>query len=67
MILVMCIGNEMNGDDGIGPYIAENFPDVKDFKVVNCETVPENFVYMAKMQIGLLLLMLSIWIYRLEK
>ena len=48
MILVMCIGNEMNGDDGIGPYIAENFPNVEDFKVVNCEMVPENFVYMAK-------------------
>ena len=48
MILVMCIGSEMNGDDGIGPYIAENFPDVEDFKVVNCETVPENFFYMAK-------------------
>lgn len=48
MILVMCIGNEMGGDDGIGPYIAKNFPDIKGFRVVNCETVPENFVYLAE-------------------
>ena len=48
MILVMCIGNEMGGDDGIGPYIAKNFPDITGFRVVNCETVPENFVYLAE-------------------
>jgi len=43
--IVMCIGNEDNGDDGIGPYIAKKLKDenLKDFLILDCGTVPENF------------------------
>jgi len=44
----MCIGNELNGDDGVGPYIAKKFPRSKGFKVLNCETAPESFVHFAR-------------------
>ena len=46
--LVMCVGNSDNGDDGVGPYVSKIFPKTDDFKVVNCETVPENFTHLIK-------------------
>jgi hydrogenase 3 maturation protease len=44
--LVMCIGNRDNGDDGIGPYLAERFP--KGFNVVDCGVIPENFTHLSR-------------------
>jgi hydrogenase 3 maturation protease len=46
-IIFLCIGNDMRGDDAIGPMIAENlkkiFKDQPDLMVINAETVPENY------------------------
>jgi hydrogenase 3 maturation protease len=46
-IIFLCIGNEMRGDDAVGPLIAQNlaqiFNEQKDIKVINAETVPENY------------------------
>ncbi len=47
LILFLCIGNDMRGDDAIGPMIAENlkkiFGNQPDIKIINAETVPENY------------------------
>lgn len=43
MKVLIGVGNEMNGDDGIGVYIAKNFRH-KDWIAIDCETVPENYI-----------------------
>ncbi len=43
MNILLGVGNELNGDDGIGVYIAKNFK-CKNWKTINCATVPENFI-----------------------
>ena len=47
LILFLCIGNDMRGDDAIGPIMAENlkkiFKNRSDIIVINAETVPENY------------------------
>ena len=46
-IIFLCIGNDMRGDDAIGPLIAKNlnklFLNQPDLVVINAETVPENY------------------------
>jgi len=43
-VLVMCIGNRDNGDDAIGPYIADRLrKEDYDGKVLDCGTTPENY------------------------
>lgn len=43
--LVICIGNEQNGDDGVGPYIAKELRSKReDMEVVDCGTTPENYL-----------------------
>ena len=43
-ILILCIGNQEGGDDGIGPYIAERLKNkLSADKVIDCGTVPENY------------------------
>jgi hydrogenase 3 maturation protease len=44
----MCIGNRDGGDDGVGPYVADNLKD--DFTVLDCGVVPENFTSVVKQQ-----------------
>ncbi len=44
MNVLLGIGNEMNGDDGIGIYVAKKLKN-NEWKVINCATVPENFFY----------------------
>jgi len=48
--LIMCIGNRYGGDDGIGPYIADQIKNEEsiDFVVLDCGTVPENFTSVVK-------------------
>lgn len=41
--LILCIGNRDGGDDGIGPYIADNFQSNNEIKVIDCGTTPENY------------------------
>ena len=49
-VVVMCIGNQDGGDDGIGPYIANQLhkkhPD--DVVVLDCGVSPENYTSVAK-------------------
>lgn len=46
-IIFLCIGNDMRGDDAIGPMIAGKlkkiFKKTPDLMVINAETVPENY------------------------
>jgi hydrogenase 3 maturation protease len=46
-IIFLCIGNDMRGDDAIGPLIARNlaklFKNQSELLVINAETVPENY------------------------
>lgn len=41
--ILLGIGNEFNGDDGIGVWIAKNFKS-KDWLALDCGTAPENFI-----------------------
>jgi len=42
MNVLMGIGNTLNGDDGIGPWVAHHFRH-ENWKTIDCGTVPENF------------------------
>ncbi|MEM1513957.1 MAG: hydrogenase maturation peptidase HycI [Candidatus Thermoplasmatota archaeon] len=42
MNILLGIGNEMNGDDGVGIYVAKKIKS-NEWKAINCATVPENF------------------------
>jgi hydrogenase 3 maturation protease len=48
--LFMCIGNRYGGDDGIGPYIADQIKSLEsiDFVVLDCGTIPENYTSVVK-------------------
>jgi len=48
--LIMCIGNRNGGDDAIGPYIADKLKkeEIKNFFVLDCGTVPENYTSIVK-------------------
>ncbi len=41
--ILLGIGNELNGDDGIGVWLAKNFKS-KDWLALDCGTAPENFI-----------------------
>ncbi len=43
MNVLLGVGNESNGDDGIGVYIAKKFRH-KDWVAIDCATVPENYI-----------------------
>ena len=43
-VTIACVGNEMRGDDGIGPFIAGLITPSERVKVVNCGETPENFL-----------------------
>lgn len=42
-VILIGIGNELNGDDGVGPYVADALADAVDFTVFNSGTQPDNF------------------------
>ena len=42
MNVLMGIGNILNGDDGIGPWVAQHFRQ-ENWKTIDCGTAPENF------------------------
>ena len=48
--LIMCIGNRDGGDDAIGPYIADKLKkeEIKNFVVLDCGIVPENYTSVVK-------------------
>lgn len=41
---IVCVGNDLCGDDGAGPAIAERLADKLPWKVFNTQTVPESFL-----------------------
>lgn len=51
-LIFLCIGNDMRGDDAVGPLIAKNlvklFLNQEGFIVINAGTVPENYTGIIK-------------------
>ncbi len=47
MNLLLGIGNELNGDDAVGCYIARNFRS-EGWQTIDCGTVPENYIGVVK-------------------
>ncbi|MHC1628167.1 MAG: hydrogenase maturation peptidase HycI [Candidatus Nezhaarchaeales archaeon] len=46
LVVVLCIGNEERGDDGLGPYVARKIKSLSRsdlVKVIDSGTVPENY------------------------
>lgn len=44
-LLIITVGNDMRGDDGVGPYIAENLsPPGRDFFLIDAGGRPENIL-----------------------
>ncbi|MGQ9603191.1 MAG: hydrogenase 3 maturation endopeptidase HyCI [bacterium] len=43
-VALLCIGNELRGDDAVGPLIASMLTGGPNIKVVNCGETPENFL-----------------------
>ena len=43
-VVIACIGNELRGDDGVGPFIAGLLKPTDRVKIVNCGETPENFL-----------------------
>jgi len=41
--MLLGIGNELNGDDGVGNYVAKRFRK-KGWQAIDCSTVPENYI-----------------------
>lgn len=45
--MLLGIGNELNGDDAAGCYIARNFKS-ENWQTIDCGTVPENYIGVVK-------------------
>jgi hydrogenase 3 maturation protease len=43
-VVIACIGNDLRGDDGVGPFIADLLRPTNLVKVVNCGETPENYL-----------------------
>jgi hydrogenase 3 maturation protease len=43
-VVIACIGNEMRGDDGVGPFVAGLIAESESLRVVNCGETPENYL-----------------------
>ena len=41
--LILCIGNQEGGDDGIGPFIAQHLPKTNSQYIIDAGTIPENY------------------------
>ena len=47
--LILCIGNQEGGDDGIGPYIADRLKNKNSSAMIlDCGTTPENYTGIIK-------------------
>jgi len=42
--VIVCVGNDLSGDDGAGVAVAEGLGDTVPWKVYNTQTVPESFL-----------------------
>lgn len=43
-VVIACIGNELRGDDGVGPFIARLLRATDRVSVVDCGETPENYL-----------------------
>jgi len=44
-LLLITVGNDLRGDDGVGPYVAQNlFPSGRDFFLIDAGERPENIL-----------------------
>jgi hydrogenase 3 maturation protease len=43
-VVIACIGNELRGDDGVGPFMAGLIRPTSRVRVINCGETPENFL-----------------------
>lgn len=43
-VVVLCIGNDLRGDDGVGPFIGSLLKPSPNMRVINCGETPENFL-----------------------
>jgi hydrogenase 3 maturation protease len=43
-VVIACIGNELRGDDGVGPFIAGLLTSTDRVSVVDCGETPENYL-----------------------
>jgi hydrogenase 3 maturation protease len=43
-VVIACIGNELRGDDGVGPFISRLLQGSQSVRVVNCGETPENYL-----------------------
>jgi len=42
--VIVCIGNDLCGDDGAGPAVAHRLADAVPWHVINAQSVPESFL-----------------------
>ena len=43
-VVIACVGNEIRGDDGVGPYVSRLIKEVGRVHVVDCGETPENYL-----------------------
>ncbi len=43
-VVIACVGNELRGDDGVGPFISTLIEGSESVHVVNCGETPENYL-----------------------
>ncbi len=43
-VVIACIGNELRGDDGVGPFIAGLLKPTDSMTLVDCGETPENYL-----------------------
>jgi hydrogenase 3 maturation protease len=44
LVVIACIGNDLRGDDGAGPFIAGLLKPTDRLKIVDCGETPENYL-----------------------
>lgn len=43
-VVIACVGNELRGDDGVGPYVARLLKSTDRVTVIDCGETPENYL-----------------------
>jgi hydrogenase 3 maturation protease len=43
-VVIACVGNEIRGDDGVGPFVSRLIKQAGRVHVVNCGETPENYL-----------------------
>jgi hydrogenase 3 maturation protease len=43
-VVVACVGNQLRGDDGVGPFVASLLISTDRVRVVDCGETPENYL-----------------------